>query len=174
MITEAKATASPSKKTARHQMRKKVEPGQRVLLTGEENLRCVLPAVRGSGCSPKTRRTRWQSAEDRQRYLEPQRRLLVGNARFQEIAFVADRSGVFTSVSAGNLSSRPLHEAPDPAHHNQHHRIANHLRRHSRHTNYWPTMGLTPNPISPIAAAAAALPLSGAPAGWTVSTRPLV
>lgn len=108
------------------------------------------------------------------RYFEPLRRLLVSNARLQEVAFVADRSGVFTSV---------LQETC----------LAAFTRRKIRRTTIntigskttyvatvaTPTSGrpwVLPrrSDLAPIAAAAAALPLSIAAAGWAVSTGPLV
>lgn len=108
------------------------------------------------------------------RYFEPLRRILATETRLREITFVADRSGVFTSV---------LQETC----------LATFTKKGIRRTNinsigskvsYVATVQ-TPsggNPwvlprrsdLATIAAAAAALPLTLATAGWRVSTGPLV
>ncbi|WP_225397765.1 Eco57I restriction-modification methylase domain-containing protein [[Mycobacterium] vasticus] len=108
------------------------------------------------------------------RYFEPLRRVLSTRMRLREVDFVADRSGVFTSV---------LQETC----------LATFTSRRTRHVtvnsigsqvSYVATIAspATSRPwvlprrsdLAPVAAAAASLPWSLADAGWRVSTGPLV
>lgn len=108
------------------------------------------------------------------RYFEPLRRLLTTRTRLSDISFVADRSGVFTSVlqetclatfttrkvrrtTVRNIGSKVTYVATVTS---------------PRNGNPW----VLPrrSDLAPIAAAAAGLPLTLADSGWRVSTGPLV
>lgn len=108
------------------------------------------------------------------RYFEPLRRLLVGNARLQEITFVADRSGVFTSVLQETCLTAFTRRRIRRTTINTIGSQTTYVATVATPTSGRPWVLPRRSDLAPIAAAAAALPLSIASAGWTVSTGPLV
>lgn len=108
------------------------------------------------------------------RYFEPLRRLLAQRTRLQEIAFVADRSGVFTSVlqetCLATFTSRKIRRTTIQTIGSQ----TTYVATVATPTSGRPWVLPRRSDLAPIAAAAAALPLSVAAAGWKVSTGPLV
>ncbi|MBZ4488084.1 N-6 DNA methylase [Microbacterium sp. cx-55] len=108
------------------------------------------------------------------RYFEPLRRRLTTSLRLREVAFVADRSGVFTSVLQETCLATFTRKRAQKTRISSVGSTLTYVATVKSPTGGAPWLLPRRSDLAPIAAAAAQLPLNLGAAGWRVSTGPLV